>query len=57
MFLILPAGQSANYPNGVTDNTHLQERGARAIGQLAMADAYARRLPLAGLLKDVPAAP
>ncbi len=57
LFLILAAGQWPNYPSGVTDNTHLQEKGARAIGQLAMADAYTRRLPLAGLLKDAPGAP
>jgi lysophospholipase L1-like esterase len=57
LFMILAAGQSPNYPNGVTDNTHLQETGARAIGQLAMADAYARRLPLAGLLEGMPVAP
>ena len=57
LFLILAAGESANYPSGVTDNTHLQERGARTIGQLAMADAYARQLPFAALLKGMPTAP
>jgi len=57
LFLILKAGQSPNYPNGVTDNTHLQELGAKTIDQLAMADAYAQNLSLASLLKAVPAAP
>ena len=57
VFLILTAGQSPNYPNGVTDNTHLQEAGARGIGRLAMADAYAQKLTLATLLKAVPSAP
>ena len=57
LFLILTAGQSANYPSGVTDNTHLQEKGALAIGQLAMANAYTQKLPLAGFLKAVPVAP
>jgi pectinesterase len=57
LFLILQAGQYPNYPNGVTDNTHLQEQGARKIGQLAMADTYARRLPIAELLKGMPVAP
>jgi lysophospholipase L1-like esterase len=56
-FLILAAGQWPNYPNGVTDNTHFQERGAKIIGQLALADAYARNLSLAHLLKAVPVAP
>ncbi len=57
LFMILTPGQWPNYPSGVTDNTHLQEKGARTIGQLAMADAYARRLPFAGLLKGMPVAP
>lgn len=57
LFLILAAGQSPNYPAGVTDNTHLQEAGARAIGKLAMADAYAQKLPFAGFLKAAPVAP
>ena len=57
LFLILTAGQSPNYPDGVTDNTHLQEKGALAIGQLAMADAYKQKLPLAAWLKSVPVAP
>jgi lysophospholipase L1-like esterase len=57
LFLILAAGQSPNYPDGVTDNTHLQEKGALAIGQLAMADAYKQKLPLSSWLKAVPVAP
>lgn len=57
LFLILTAGQSPNYPDGVTDNTHLQEKGALAIGQLAMADAYKQKLPLSAWLKAVPVAP
>ncbi|WP_437577581.1 rhamnogalacturonan acetylesterase [Sorangium sp. So ce887] len=57
LFLIFTAGQSPNYPSGVTDNTHLQETGARAIGQLAMADAYQQELTLASHLKAIPVAP
>jgi lysophospholipase L1-like esterase len=57
LFLILSAGEYPNYPNGVTDNTHLQEQGARIIGQLAMADAYAQKLTIASYLKAVPIAP
>lgn len=57
LFLILTAGQSPNYPDGVTDNTHLQEKGALAIGQLAMANAYAQKLTLASYLQAVPIAP
>ena len=57
LFMDLAAGQFPNYPNGNTDNTHLQETGARKIGQLAMSNAYSQRLPLAALLKAVPVAP
>jgi lysophospholipase L1-like esterase len=57
LFLILAAGESPNYPTGVTDNTHLQEKGALTIGQLAMADAWAQKLSIASLLKAVPVAP
>jgi lysophospholipase L1-like esterase len=57
LFLILAAGASPNYPTGVTDNTHLQEKGALAIGQLAMADAWAQKLSIASFLKAVPIAP
>jgi len=34
IFLILDAGESVNYPNGITDNTHLQENGAKEIAKL-----------------------
>lgn len=57
LFLILAAGESPNYPTGVTDNTHLQEKGALTIGQLAMADAWSQKLSLASLLKAVAVAP
>ncbi|WP_437813520.1 hypothetical protein [Sorangium sp. So ce1078] len=57
LFLIFTAGQTPNYPSGVTDNTHLQETGARAIGQLTMADAHQQELTLASHLKAIPVAP
>lgn len=57
LFLILTAGQFPNYPNGVTDNTHLQEKGALKIGQLALANAYAQKLTVASYLKAVPVTP
>lgn len=34
VFLWLEEGENPNYPNGVQDNTHFQERGARLIAQL-----------------------
>jgi pectinesterase len=57
LFLNLAAGESPNYPNGNSDDTHLQERGARAVCQLALADIYAQGLPLGNLLKAAPKAP
>ncbi|MES1188544.1 MAG: rhamnogalacturonan acetylesterase [Myxococcales bacterium] len=57
LFLMLSAGQFPNYPDGVTDTTHFQEKGAIAIGQLAMANAYAQKLTIASYLKAVPVAP
>jgi lysophospholipase L1-like esterase len=57
LFLVLTAGQSPNYPDGVTDSTHLQEAGARKIGQLALSDAYTQKLKFAELLKQVPVPP
>jgi lysophospholipase L1-like esterase len=57
LFLNLTAGQFPNYPDGNSDNTHLQEKGARAIAQLILADMYRQALPAAYLLKAVPQAP
>ena len=57
LFLVLAAGQFPKYPNGVTDNTHLQEKGAQIIGQLAMADAAEQKLTIASYLKAAPIAP
>jgi lysophospholipase L1-like esterase len=38
LFLNLAAGEWPNYPSGNTDNTHLQERGAKAVAQLIVND-------------------
>ncbi len=53
----LAAGQFPNYPNGNTDNTHLQEKGARTVAQMILADMYRQAFPIAFLLKAVPQAP
>lgn len=57
LFLNLAPGESPNYPNGNSDNTHLQEAGARAVGALAVYDAYQQGLTLSTYLKAVPTAP
>lgn len=36
IFLWLEAGENANYPQGVQDNTHFQEDGAKMIAQLVL---------------------
>lgn len=57
LFMVLAAGEYANYPSGNTDNTHLQEKGARAVAQLFTSNAYQQKLPIAQNLKAIPVAP
>jgi lysophospholipase L1-like esterase len=57
LFMDLAAGQFPNYPDGNTDNTHLQEKGARTIAQMILADLYRQRLGPGTLAKTVPVAP
>jgi lysophospholipase L1-like esterase len=57
LFMDLAAGQFPNYPSGNTDNTHLQEKGARTIAQMILADLYRQRLAPGTLAKTVPLAP
>jgi lysophospholipase L1-like esterase len=57
LFMDLLPGQFPNYPNGNTDDTHLQEVGARTIAQMILADMYRQAFPVAYLLKAVPKAP
>jgi lysophospholipase L1-like esterase len=57
LFMNLNAGQSPNYPSGSSDDTHLQESGARLIARLAMADVSTRTLGLAKYFAGAPVAP
>jgi lysophospholipase L1-like esterase len=57
LFMNLVEGESPNYPNGSSDNTHLKETGARAVAGLLVHDAYQQRLPVARHLAAVPVAP
>jgi lysophospholipase L1-like esterase len=57
LFLILAAGEYPNYPDGNTDNTHLQEKGARIMAQMVLADLYRQGLPPGTLAKTIPQAP
>ena len=54
LFMNLSAGESPNYPRGNSDNTHLQETGARIVAELALADLAHQRAPIASLLDHVP---
>lgn len=50
LFMNLPEGAFPNYPEGLADNTHLREQGARAVARL-FAEAVARtELPLKAAL-------
>lgn len=57
LFMNLARGESPNYPSGNQDDTHLQERGARVVAQLVLADLARQKLPLGGLVKAVVKAP
>lgn len=57
LFMTLSAGEYPNYPSGNTDNTHLQEKGARLIAQMILADLHRQNLAPGTLAKTVPVAP
>lgn len=57
LFMNLDPGESPNYPNGNEDNTHLQEKGARLVAQMILADLYRQNLAPGTLAKTVPKAP
>jgi lysophospholipase L1-like esterase len=52
IFLWLTAGENSNYPNGVEDNTHFCEEGAKAIAELIAKAIVEHQLkPLSELIK------
>ncbi|WHY02784.1 rhamnogalacturonan acetylesterase [Neobacillus sp. DY30] len=50
-YLHLPPGQSENYPEGIIDNTHFNEEGAKKVAQLIIEAIQQSDLPLRNLLK------
>lgn len=50
-YLHVAPGQSENYPEGITDNTHFNEEGAKAVAQLIIKAIKQSELPLKNLLK------
>nr|WP_257990779.1 rhamnogalacturonan acetylesterase [Bacillus infantis] len=50
-FLHLAPGESPNYPDGLEDNTHFNEKGAEAVARLIAEKIKESDLPLKNLLK------
>jgi lysophospholipase L1-like esterase len=50
LFCWLKPGESPNYPDGVTDNTHFSEDGAKEMARLVVEGIRESGLPLAGQL-------
>lgn len=57
LFMNLAPGESPNYPNGNSDDTHLQDKGAHVVAEIALAEFARQRTPLAAWLKSVPSPP
>ncbi len=51
LFLQLQAGENANYPNGVNDNTHFVPRGAEEMAKLAVEGIKEQKIGLRKYLK------
>lgn len=51
LFLILKAGESANYPNGLDDNTHFSPLGAEEMARLAVREIREQKIGLRKYLK------
>jgi lysophospholipase L1-like esterase len=50
-YLHIPPGKSDNYPEGITDNTHFNEEGAKKVAQLIIEAIKQSNLPLRNLIK------
>lgn len=55
LYMHLAPGEYPAYPDGVTDDTHLQDKGAHVFAELALADLARQRSAVAALLDHVPA--
>lgn len=51
IFLILEPGEHPNYPDGVTDNTHLREYGARTLARMVAAALKKTDLPVSSAVE------
>lgn len=52
MFLWLNAGENHNYPNGVSDSTHFQEKGAKEVALLVIEGIIELHLPITNHLNN-----
>lgn len=50
-FMILKAGEYPNFPEGKSDNTHLNVEGARMVAELFVNDVKKQKIPFSKLLK------
>ena len=50
-FMHIPADTHPNYPNGVRDDTHLNNMGAREVAQLVLAELKKQQHPLVKRLR------
>ncbi|GAB3291314.1 rhamnogalacturonan acetylesterase [Parahaliea aestuarii] len=56
LFLILPAGEWPNYPEGLDDNTHFSPQGAKVMAAIVTREIREALPALAHQLRDTPAA-
>ena len=54
LFLQLGKGEHPNYPDGISDNTHLSPRGAALVARLAVAAMKSQRIELAKWITERP---
>lgn len=48
LFTIFKPNEQPNYPNGIEDNTHFSEHGAKEVGKLVIEEMRELQLPIAG---------
>ena len=50
LFLILQPGESKNFPQGITDNTHLNTYGAKQVASIVANELKRQNIPLSKYL-------
>ena len=57
LMMHVPPGRYPQWPDGLKDDTHLNEEGGRMVAALAVQEMFARHLAVAALFKGNPSAP